>query len=103
MTEMYLVEIVKTVGLPVGLLIVLILWLRGYLEKQNKRSEEREDRMSVRMNDLEDFQRTQLVELSTKATLAMSDMGHGFREMVGLLSRRKCLLDESLNDKKIAK
>lgn len=65
-----LLELLQTVGTPVGLLIVFLWWSYHRDERMQRHQVERENRLVERIEKMEDWQREELTTLVKENTIA---------------------------------
>jgi hypothetical protein len=80
-------EIAKTFGLP-GVLLAYFIW-QDHL--RNKRSEAKEDATIKRVRELEDFQKTQLVDMTKQVCTALANSTRAIDTISRILEDRPCV------------
>lgn len=82
-----IVEALKTLGLPVALLLVFLWW--AY--KKDQRQEQRYDELAEKLNRVEDYQRKELQSLTIKTTESINSSTSSIDSLVEQLKKRPCL------------
>lgn len=90
--------LMANLGFPITLAIVLLVWIRHI----HKESIEREIRLGARIDELENRDRSFLVDLATESTAAIKESYRASRrvtnsldELIRLMGLRFCLDDDS--------
>ena len=92
MTLEILLELFKVLGVTGGLLAYFI-W-RDY--HRDKRNNEKEDALILRINNIEDYQKHKLERLTLASNAALQATAEAQRELVIALSKKPCMADEIL-------
>lgn len=66
-----ILELAKTFGFPVAISAFLLWWVRGEMDRARKESAEREKRLSVRLDQVQDARTTELAGVIRDNTSAM--------------------------------
>ena len=91
MELMALIELLQTVGVPLGLLAFFLWWQYKKEEKMGARIEKREDLMTNRIAHLENGQRETLFQLQRESITALSDVSHALIRFTELVDKMPCV------------
>ena len=92
-------DAIQNLGLPTVLVIGLLWYIRTELKSQREREDrerdkqhatamEREARLSTRLTQVEDFQRTELTTMNKAMVGAVTEHSQAMRELANVIERR---------------